>query len=160
MKKYQLEIRWAFIFVVMMLLWMLGERLSGLHDEHIDQHATWSMFVMIPAVLVYYLALRDKRVKAYQGMMTYKQGFLAGVWITGFVTLMSPLTQLITSTVISPDYFTNAAAFAVEQGKLTAEEAADYFSLNNYMIQTVISTPILGIITTAIVAIFTRKTAK
>jgi hypothetical protein len=159
MKKYQLEIKWALIFVSMQLLWMLGERLSGLHDEHIAQHAIWTNLVMIPAVTVYVLALRDKRKSAYNGLMTYKQGFVAGVWISIFVTLLSPLTQWLTSAVISPDYFANVSAYAVEQGKMTAEEAAAYFSMESYLKQTVLFTPVMGVITTAIVALFTRKSA-
>ncbi len=160
MKNYQLEIKWALIFVGMQLLWMLGERLSGLHDEHIAQHATWSNLVMIPAITIYVLALRDKRKSAFNGLMTYKQGFMAGLWISVFVTMVSPLTQWITSAVISPDYFTNVAAYAVSEGKMTEDEAAAYFSMGNYIKQTVIFTPIMGVITTAIVAIFTRKSAK
>lgn len=160
MKKYQLEMKWALIFVGMMLLWMVGEKLTGLHDVHIDQHATWTNLVMVPAITVYVLALLEKRKKAYGGLMTYKQGFLAGVWITGFVTLLSPLTQWLTSAVISPDYFTNAAAYAVELGEMTAEEAAVYFSMESYLKQTVVATPVIGVVTAAIVAIFTRKSAK
>lgn len=160
MKKYQLEMKWALIFVGMMLLWMVGEKLTGLHDVHIDQHAIWTNLVMIPAITVYVVALLEKRKKAYGGRMTYKQGFLAGVWITGFVTLLSPLTQWLTSAVISPDYFTNAAAYAVELGEMTAEEAAAYFSMESYLKQTVIATPVMGVVTAAIVAVFTRKSAK
>jgi len=160
MKKFQLEIKWAFIFFSMMLLWMLGEKLAGLHDEHIAAHATWTMMVMFPAIAVYVFALLDKRKTAYNGFMTYKQGFLAGVWITGFVTLLSPLTQWLTTAVISPEYFTNMSAYAVEQGLMTAEAAADYFSISSYLKQTVIFTPVMGVITTAVVAIFTRKSAK
>jgi subtilase family serine protease len=75
----------------------------------------------------------------------------------GIVTLLSPVTQLITSLVISPEYFPNAISYAVSSGALTAEAAAAYFNLQNYIIQGLIGAPILGIITTAIVAIFTRR---
>lgn len=157
--KYQLEIKWALIFTSMLLLWMLGERLTGLHDVYIDKHPVWTNLVMVPAITVYVLALLDKRKKAYGGVMNYKQGFLTGVWITGFVTLLSPLSQWLTTTVISPDYFTNVAAYSVEQKMMTAAEAAEYFSLSNYIKQTIIFTPVMGVITTAVVALFTRKEA-
>src|SRR5690606_4428857 len=111
---------------------------TGLHDVHIDQHATWTNLIFVPAIVVYVLALRDKRKTAYNGVMNYRQGFLTGVWITGFITLLSPFTQLITSLVISPEYFSNAATYAVAQGMMTAEEAGEYFSLKNYLKQTVI----------------------
>ncbi len=38
MKKISTEIKWALIFVAMSLLWMLLEKLSGLHSTHIDKH--------------------------------------------------------------------------------------------------------------------------
>lgn len=159
MKKYQLEIRWALIFSAMMLLWMLGERLSGLHDEHIDKHPVWSNLVLFPAITVYVLALIDKRKKSYNGLMSYKQGLITGLWMTAFVTLLSPINQLITSLIITPDYFQNAIAYATENGLLTPEAAVDHFNLNNYLKLTVVSTPIIGVVTTIIVAIFTRKSA-
>ncbi len=157
MNKYKLEIKWALYFTAMMLLWMVGERIAGLHDVNIAQHATYTNFVAIPAILVYVLALLDKRKKDLGGRMNYKQGFIAGLWITLFVTILSPVTQLITSLVISPDYFKNVIEFAVSEGTMTREEAEDYFNLGSYLKQTVMFTPVMGIITTAIVAIFTRK---
>ena len=108
MQKIKIEIKWAIIFVIMMLAWMLMERLTGLV-------------------------------------------------ITALITVISPLTQIITVEIISPHYFSNAMQYAVEEGKMTTEQAEKYFNLGNYIVQTVIFTPIMGIITTAIVAIFTKR---
>lgn len=157
MNKIKIEIKWAFIFIAFMLLWMLMERLTGLHDEHIDKHAIYTNFVAIPAIIIYVLALLDKRKKDYNGSMNYKQGFITGLIITVIVTIFSPLTQYITSEVISPEYFENAIKNAVENNLSTQEEAENYFNLKSYLIQVIIGTPIMGIVTTAIVAIFTRS---
>ena len=59
-------------------------------------------------------ALRDKRDNFYQGRMTYKQGLITGLFITLFVTILSPLTQYITSVFITPHYFTNVVNYAVD----------------------------------------------
>lgn len=157
MKKITIEIKWAIIFVVMMLLWMVLEKLAGLHDTHIDKHYIFTNFVAVPAIAIYVFALLDKRKNFYNGAMTYKQGFISGLIITVIVTILSPLTQYITSTVITPDYFKNIIEYSVKENKLTREEAEGYFNLSSYMIQTIIFTPLMGIITTAIVAIFTRS---
>jgi hypothetical protein len=157
MKKYSIEIKWGLIFVGMQLLWMLMERLTGLHAEHIDKHATYSNFIAIPAILVYVFALLDKRKNDLGGTMTYKQGFISGLIITLVVTILSPLTQTITSLYIVPDYFTNVIDYTVEQGKMTREAAENYFNLKSYILQVLIATPIMGIVTTAIVALFTRR---
>lgn len=157
MKNIKIEIKWAIIFALMTLLWMVLERSVGLHDTHIDKHAVYTNFIAIPAISVYVFALLDKRKNFYHGKMTYLQGFICGLIITLFVTVLSPLTQYITSTIITPDYFENAIAYGVSTGKTTPEAAEDYFNLENYIIQGLIGAPFMGLITTALVAIFTRK---
>ena len=159
MKKYKIEIKWAFIFMVMMLLWMVFERAVGLHDEHIDKHPIYTNFVAILAIAVYVLALLDKRKSFYNGVMTYKQGFVSGLIISLIVTVFSPLTQYITSKIISPDYFNNVIEYSVSNNLMTLEAAQAYFNLKSYIIQVLIATPIMGIVTSAIVAIFTKKKA-
>ena len=157
MKNYRIEFKWALIFVGMMLTWMVLERLGGFHDVRIAQHAIVTNLVAIPAIAIYVFALLDKRKNFYQGKMTYLQGLLSGVVITLIVTALSPLTQYITSTIITPHYFSNIIDYSVREGKMTAEEAANYFNLKSYMIQVLIGTPVMGLITSAVVAIFTRK---
>ena len=157
MKKIKIEIKWAIIFVVMTLIWMVLEKLVGLHDEHIDKHPIYTNFIAIPAIAIYVFALLDKRKNFYKGAMTYKQGFITGLIITAIVTVLSPLTQYITSTIITPEYFPNMISYSVETGKLTQVAAEEYFNLKNYLLQVIIGTPVMGILTTAIVAIFTRK---
>jgi len=157
MKKIKIEIKWAIIFVVMTLIWMFLEKLAGLHDEHIDKHSIYTNFIAIPAIAIYVFALLDKRKNFYKGAMTYKQGFISGLIITAIVTVLSPLTQYITSTIITPEYFPNMIRYSVETGKMTQQAAEDYFNLKNYLVEIVIGTPVMGVMTTAIVAIFTRK---
>ena len=157
MNKYKIEIKWAFIYVAMVLLWMLLERLTGLHSEAIKMHLIYTNFIVLPSIAIYVLALKDKRKNYYQGIFTYKQGFVTGLIISVFVTILSPLTQYIISTIISPDYFANVIKYAVSVGNMTQEAAENYFNLKSYIVQGLIGTPILGLITTAIVAIFTRR---
>ncbi|MEQ8324732.1 MAG: DUF4199 domain-containing protein [Vicingaceae bacterium] len=156
MKKYSIEIKWALIFVVVTLLWMWMEKLVGLHSEYIEKHMIYTNFFMIPAILVYVLALREKGRVFYNGTMTYMQGFISGLVITLIVTIFSPLTQWIISYVITPEYFPNVIEAAVRLEYMTQEEAEAYFTFNNYVLQSLMYAPIMGIITTAIVAIFTR----
>ena len=159
MKKFSTEITWSLIFIVMMLLWMLMEKLTGLHDVNIDMHPIVTNLVAIPAILIYVLALLDKRKKYYGGSMTYLQGFTTGVIMTVIITLFTPLIQYITSVYITPDYFTNVIAYTVEKGEMSQEEAEEYFNLSNYMIMSLYGSFIMGLITTSIVAIFTKKKA-
>lgn len=160
MKKYSIEIKWAIIFAVTTLVWMFLEKLVGLHSEHIDKHSIYTNFIAIPAIIIYVLALLDKRKNFYSGIMTYKQGFVSGLIITLIVTVLSPLTQFITSTIITPEYFPNVIKHVVSRELMKQEEAEKFFNLNAYIVQGLIGAFVMGLITTAIVAIFTRRKAK
>ena len=157
MKSIKIEIKWALISVAVGLLWMFLEKLFGLHGEHIDQHAVYTNLFAIVAVGIYVFALLDKRRNYYRGTMSYKEGLICGLLVTLFVTILSPFTQYITSFLITPEYFPNAIDYAVETGRMKREEAEAFFSYNNYMEQGLIFAPIMGILTSAIVAIFTRS---
>lgn len=157
MNKYRIEIKWALIFVVMMLSWMTLERLLGFHDTYIDKHAIVTNLIAIPAIAIYVFALLDKRNNFYDGFMSYKEGFIAGLIITLIVTLFTPLIQYLTSTVISPDYFTNMIDYSVSEGLMEQGAAEEFFNLNNYLVQATIGAPIMGLLTTVIVAFFTKK---
>lgn len=155
--KYSIEIKWAFIFIVMSLLWMVLERAVGLHDVHLDKHLYLTNLFVIPAVWVYVLALKDKKNNFFGGKMNYKQGFISGLIITVIVALFSPLTQWIISTVITPHYFENVIKLSVETGYLkTVEEAEAQFNLSNYMKQSAIGALVMGLVTSAVVAFFVK----
>lgn len=157
MSKYTIEIKWACAFILMSLAWMASEKIMGLHSTHIDKHAVFTNFIAVPAIALYVLALYDKRKNYYGGYITYGQGFRSGLIITVIVTLLSPLVQYITSTYITPGYFPNVIRYVTETGKMTQQEAESYFNLKSYIIQGLIGTPVMGLATTAVVALFTRK---
>jgi hypothetical protein len=157
MKKYSIELKWALAFAGMSLVWMALERMVGLHDTHIDKHAVYTNFVAIPAITIYVLALLDKRKNFYGGKMSYMEGFVSGMIVTLIVTILSPLTQMITSLIITPYYFDNAIQYAVSNDKSTQAAAEDYFNLKSYIIQGLVGAPIMGLITTAVVAFFTKN---
>jgi hypothetical protein len=157
MKPIKTEIKWAFIFIVMSLLWMVLEKIAGLHSEHIDKHLYLTNLFAIPAILIYVLALKDKKKNDFGGNMSFKQGFISGLIISIIVTLFAPLTQWIISTIITPEYFPNVIEYSVKTGyHKTLQEAEDYFNLKNYMLQSLIASITMGIVITLVVAFFVR----
>ncbi len=157
MKNISIEIKWGVIFILVSLGWMALEKSLGWHDEYIDRHATLTNIFAIPAIAIYVFALLDKKKKYYKGQMTYSQGFLSGVIISVFVAIMSPFSQYITLVYITPDYFTNVIEYSVSSSELTQQAAEDWFNLQSYMVQAAIGALVMGIITSAIVAIFTKS---
>jgi hypothetical protein len=85
------------------------------------------------------------------------EGFKSGLIITLVVVILSPLSQYITSTYITPDFFKNIIEYSVSSGKMEEQAAEEYFNLQKYMIQSVIGAAIMGLITTAIVVFFVRS---
>ena len=159
MKNIKIEVKWAIIFILTSLAWMALEKALGWHDEKIADHATLTNIFAIPAVAIYVFAMLDKKRNYYHGRMTYKKGFLTGLIITLIVALFSPITQYITSTLITPDYFSNVIEYAVRSGAMTQPNAEAYFNLKSYMVQSVIGAAIMGILTSAVIALFTQSRA-
>lgn len=157
MNKYRIEIKWAIIFSVAMILWMLVEKLFGLHEEHIAKHAFYTNFFAIVAIGIYLLALYDKRKNYHNGTMSWKEGFFSGIIITAGIVILSPFVQLLISEFIAPDYFTNISRYSIETGEMTREQADTYFKPKNYIMQSMVWAAITGIITAAIAALLLRR---
>ena len=157
MKKIGYELKWALLFMVMQLLWMLFEKSMGWHDEHIDRHPIYSSLVAIPAIALYVIALLDIRRNRFGGRMSWKQGFRSGALISVLVCVLSPLSLWITMEYITPHFFENAIRYAVSSGKSTQAEAKAYFNLRSYMLQGLIGSLAMGLVTSALVALFVRK---
>ncbi len=156
MGNYKVEIKWALIFTVVGLLWMVFEKAMGWHGPKIEQHPIYTNFFALVAIAIYVFALREKK-QSLGGTMTWKQGFIAGVIISLIIMVLTPLSQYITHAFISPEYFQNAIQYAVDNDKLTQEKAEQYFNMKSYVIQSAIFAPVVGIVTSAIVAIFVRS---
>jgi hypothetical protein len=157
MNRIKIEIKWAIIFTIAALLWMLLEKLCGLHGKYIDYQMYITNVFYIPAIWIMVLALRDKKKNYYNGIMTYMQGFVSGLILTLFITLLSPLMQWVISYVITPEYFPNVIKRSVELGYYdTIEQAQTYFNYKSYAIQGSIGYFVFGLVTVAIAMIFIR----
>lgn len=140
---------------------MVLEKLSGLHGKYIDYQMYLTNLFAIPAIITMVLALKEKKNRFYNGQMNYLQGLISGVILSIFIALLSPLTQWITSYVITPEYFPNVIKRSVELGYYKSiEEAESYFNYQNYAIQSTIGSLVMGIITSAIAMIFIRSKSK
>lgn len=158
MKNIKIEIKWAIYFALMTLVWMLLEKISGLHGAYIDYHLYLTNLFAIPAIWFMVMALKDKKKNFYNGHMTYIQGLISGIIVSAFIALLSPLTQWVTTYVITPEYFPNVIKRSVELGfyKTTADAEA-YFNYKSYAINSTVFAFVFGLITTVIAMIFIRS---
>ncbi|MFH1000166.1 MAG: DUF4199 domain-containing protein [Bacteroidota bacterium] len=154
--KFKFELKWGMLFIIAMIVWMIFEKLMGWHGPKIEQHPIYTNFYALVAILVYVLAFLDKR-KNDRSKMEWRQGFVYGLGITLVVILLNPLNQWLVNYIISPEFFPNAINYAVENGKLSQEDAESYFSFENYLIQSSIGGLLMGTISSALIALFIQK---
>ena len=154
MNHLKYEIKWAVIYSVFLLLWSLAGRLSGLHDKYLELEQDLSLFLLIPAVATYILMLVEKRKHFYAGNMSYIQGLKSGIGLTFFILVLTPVVQLISNFIISPDYFKNLAHYAVSKGIMSEAEAAKQFSYSNYTFVSMVFQLISGSVFAAFVPLF------
>jgi hypothetical protein len=157
MKNIKTEINWAVIYTLVTLIWIALERIVGLHSTHIDKHLLYTNIFMLPAILVYLLALRDKRKRDFNGKISFKQAFASGLRLTLIIALLSPVAQVMSNSIISPQFFPNMISYVVEQGSMKFEDAVQYFSLKNYVIQAIFGSGVVGILTSALGALLVRN---
>ncbi|TQI71568.1 uncharacterized protein DUF4199 [Gramella sp. Hel_I_59] len=157
MKRFAIEIKWGIIFSIVSLLWMFLEKSLGWHDELIAKHAIYTNFFGIVAIVIYVLALLDKRKNFFEGKMNWSQGFISGIVVSIVVAILTPLAQYITHTFITPEYFPNIIDHTVERGSMTREAAEEYFNLTSYILQSFFFALVVGVVTSAIVALFIRR---
>ncbi len=157
MKTRNIEIKWALISAAMFLLWMTMEKLAGLHDKYLQSQPMVTTLILVPSIIIYVLALRDKKKNFYAGHMTYKQGLVSGLVLTLLIVVLSPVNALIAYYVISPDYFANAIGHTVKAGMFTQEQAVQQFNIASYIVSGVAGGLVTGAVFSAVVAVFVRS---
>ncbi len=140
----------------MFLVWMITEKLLGFHSGRLHMQQTITALILIPSIIIYVLSALDKKKTFYNGTITYRQSFLSSLALTIGIVLLSPINQVVTSYVISPDYFANASAYTVNKGILTQEQAADQFNIANYIFTGIAGGLVTGITFSAVISIFVK----
>lgn len=161
MKNVKIEMKWALLFNCIVVLWMLLEKLLGFHDKYIDYQMYVTNFFAIPAIITMVFAINNKKKQYYNGIMKYKQGLKSGVILSVFIAILTPISQWVTTYIISPSYFPNMIKRSVALGYYPSEiDAKAYFNYYNYTIQGTIGALVMGIVTTAIAVIFLHSKKK
>ena len=151
MGNLSLEIKWGIIFILIGFIWKYFEMTMGWHGEHFDRLETYALFYIPIPILIYVLAIREKK-SSLGGIISWKEGFITGLKISLFIALLSPLSQYVINSIISPGYFPNAIRYTVDNGFLTQSQAEAYFNLKSQIQQAFISSISAGTFTSAIVA--------
>jgi hypothetical protein len=157
MKNFSIEIRWAIRFTLLTLVWGIGEKLYGLHDVHIDQYLFISILFGLPAVLFYYLAIREKKKYFFNGNMTWKQGFVSSIILSFLIAILSPFAHYVIYKSISPDFFENMIAYKTAHSSMSREALQSIFNMKTIVVNSFIDSLSYGIITGALVSLLLRN---
>ncbi len=157
MKRFKIEMKWALIYSVSLICWMFIEKTVGLHDRYIDRQLLLTNLFGIVGALIFFFAIREKKINYYGNSMYWTQGFLSGVYLAVFIAILGPLVNYITYNVISPDYFENMIRYYVTEGLQKKENAELFFSLRSYVIQGSMGGLSAGILASAAIALILRN---
>lgn len=156
MKNFAIEIKWAINYSIAFMLWMIFEKSIGWHDANIDKQMIYTNLFGFVALAIYYFAFRDKKRNFFSNSISYRQGFMFGVYLSGLIALFAVVTQYITYTFITPNYFDTLITEVVKNKKQTLEQARAFFNYKSFLFQSIFGTLSIGIVTGAIIAYFTK----
>lgn len=157
MEKFKIEFKWAIIFSISLLVWMYFEKTMGWHAEKVKFQPIFTMLFGIIAIILYVLALLEKKKNYFDQKMDWKQGFLSGAILSLFIAAFSPIVQYISFELISPEFFSNMISYKTAKNQMTVEAAEKYFSMSNYIYTNTFASLSTGIVTAAIVAFFVKS---
>ena len=95
MKNLKIEIKWAVVFTLISIIWMLFEKTVGLHDIYIQKQLIYTNLFAIPAIAVYIFALQEKKKNYFSGDINWSQGFVSGTILAFSISILSPVAQYI-----------------------------------------------------------------
>ena len=158
MTNFRLEIRYAVLITLLMLLWLCVEYMIGLHDKFIAYHPYITMFALIIPVVCARMAVKEK-LDLLNGKLSFKEAFITGFLIAFFAAVLSIPSQIIFHKVINPDFFDSMIDYAGKRAETlqmdvskAREEASMYFNLTSYIIQAGLGTLVFGTIIAAFMA--------
>jgi hypothetical protein len=154
----RLEIRYAVLISLLLLLWLSLEFMAGLHDMYIQYHPIVAIFALVVPVVCSRMAIKEKR-EQLDGTISFKQAFITGLLIAVFASILAIPSQMFFHTVINPNFFQNMIAYSEQRAaglRMNIAEAKAgaevYFNLSSYMLQCFLGTLFFGTIISVILA--------
>ncbi|MFN3755512.1 MAG: DUF4199 domain-containing protein [Flavobacterium sp.] len=157
MKNFAIEIKWAVLLSMATIAFSYLAKYLGYYDAKIAYYQVFSLLIAPLWLVIYFLAIREKKIEFFNSKMDWKRGFVSGIIIAAIAAFLAPFGEWYTYEVIAPNYFSDAANLVTDSGKMTQEQAKTYFSLNSFIMQSIFSTLSGGVVIAAIVA-FILKT--
>lgn len=154
MKKFSIEFKWAAIATLAALIWMFLEKYLGYHDEKITYQIGFSLLFSIPLIVIYYLALKEKKKEFYNNIVSWRQIFFTGLVLCIMISVFFPIVQYITYMQVSPNFVNHLIDEIVAHNRMSLEDAQANISFDIFLRQGVSSNLSTGVVVSAILAYF------
>ena len=155
---FRIEIRYAVLITLLMLLWLAVEFMVGLHDVYIQYHPYVTMFALIIPIVCSRMAVQE-RIEQLNGKITFKEAFLTGFLIAFFAAVLAVPSQIIFHKLINPDFFDSMISYTVKRAETlnmdtskARKEAEMYFNLTSYIVQSGLGTLVFGTLIALVMA--------
>lgn len=162
MKSFKIELRWAILYSLAIMVWGIIEQKLGWHDAHINYqlplHLLATIIIMTVVLIV---MIKQKRNNYYKGKMEWKQGIVTGGKFAVIAAALSVLTQYFIYHYISPDFFSHAIDYVTnkDQYPMSLKDAKEIFSMKSYIVQGIQDCFSFGLVIAAIVSFALKKPA-
>jgi hypothetical protein len=161
-----LEFKFGILTSIFTLIWIAFEQLLGLQDEYVEWHKIVTNFSLIIPTIGIWLALKEFKMSKV-AKYSFQKGFGIGFRITLINTVLVIPIVYIFYRLINPVWtqtmMMKAKMEALENGQdplKAIEEARSYFSLNYYLIQSIIGTFIFGTLISSLLAFMMKNRGK
>lgn len=152
-------IRYGVLFASAIFLWAVVEWLIGLHGPYIRYHEYLSYFFAVPAVGIMYCGITYGE-NGQNNRVGFRRAFKKGLGITSVVVLLCPLVWYTLCTFVSPDFLSNMARHAIETETMPAPLATKRFSLANHLLVSSLSTAVIGVVISLVIAVIVARRKK
>ncbi len=156
MKKFAIEIKWAFRYIFAYLLWVCIEKYFGYYDTNISKYFLYSMLFNLIMIYIYVLAIRDKKKNYFANEMQWKQGATSAIVLSVFIAVLMPFCQILIHRGIAPEFFPNMIKYSISKGR-EQETAEAFFNLKSYIFQSVINVLSYGVVVGAVISYMLRS---
>ncbi len=155
---FKLEIRFAVLMSLLMLLWLSLEFMVGLHNAYIPYHPYVTMLSLFIPIVCSRMVLLEK-TEQLNGKIDFKQGFKTGLTVVLFAAVLSIPVQLTFHYLINPDFFDDMRAYSIKRAMMLGldvvkakADAVSFFNLTSYLLQSFFGTLIFGSLIAAVMA--------
>lgn len=147
-------LKWGVVIGVLSLLWHVLEKFTGFDSDFIEYHTKAGIFFLVPFVMIYVLALLQKR-NENGGTLTYMDGLKHALYIAILSIPFVMLATFIKIKMISPDFQTNMIDFLITTGAEQSDVESAFSDMGILSSSALFS--MFGVVAGALAMIFIKK---